>query len=83
MFENNHGNKRKPVSKCDVMKKKEGKNVRQKNSHKIFIVMLATLLPCLFSTMHEYTPLSVRLTPLGNVKAAVVINTSLVSKRFQ
>lgn len=56
---------------------------KEKNSHKIFIVMLATLLPCLFSTMHEYTPLSVRFSPLGNVKAAVVISTSLVSKRFQ
>lgn len=45
--------------------------------------MLATLLPCLFSTMHEYTPLSVRFSPLGNVKAVVFISTSLVSKCFQ
>lgn len=63
--------------------KKENPNVDEKNSHKIFIVMLATLLPCLFSTMHEYTPLSVRLSPLGNSKAGVVISTSLESKRFQ
>lgn len=63
-----------------LMKKKG--NTEEKNSHKIFIVMLATLLPCLFSTMHEYTPLSVRFSPLGNVKAAVVISTSLASKRL-
>jgi hypothetical protein len=53
------------------------------NSHKIFMVMLATLLPCLFSTMHEYTPLSVRFNPLLNVKACADERSSLVSKRFQ
>lgn len=62
----------------DVMWRRKGKN-----SHKIFIVMLATLLPCLFSTMHEYTPLSVRFSPRGNVKVGVVISTSSVSNRFQ
>ena len=76
MFKNNHGNSASERTSDE----KKGK---KKNSHKIFIVMLATLLPCLFSTMHEYTPLSVRFSPLGNVKAAVVISTSLVSKRFQ
>lgn len=53
------------------------------NSHKIFMVMLATLLPCLLSTMHEYTPLSVRFNPLLNVKAGCDERTSSVSKRFQ
>lgn len=77
MFKNNHGSEQGDV------KEKKPRRRREKNSHKIFIVMLATLLPCLFSTMHEYTPLSVRLSPLGNSKAGVVISTSLVSKRFQ
>lgn len=47
------------------------------------MVMLATLLPCLLSTMHEYTPLSVRFNPLLNVKACADERSSLVSKRFQ
>lgn len=79
LFKNNHGNSSERANEraSDVTRKK------RKNSHKIFIVMLATLLPCLFSTMHEYTPLSVRFSPLGNVKVGVVISTSSVSKRFQ
>lgn len=88
MFKNNHENER---GQCDEGKtlrerekerrKKNKRKMEKKNSHKIFIVMLATLLPCLFTTMHEYTPLSVRFNPLENFKAAVLlINSSLASK---
>lgn len=52
-------------------------------SHKIFMIMLATLLPCLFSAMHTYTPLSVRFKPLVNVNACTDESTSWASKRFQ
>lgn len=59
------------------------KNKKNFSSHKIFMVMLATLLPCLFSAMHTYTPLSVRFNPLVNVNACTDERISLVSKRFQ
>lgn len=70
-------------SMTDQHGERSGGSKKIYNSHKIFMVMLATLLPCLFSTMHEYTPLSVRFNPLLNVKACADERSSLVSKRFQ